>query len=327
MTQATAFRAGLVPEVTGPAALSVITAPAVLLADVSEFQPAVTDAVYLAWSKAIVIRAAYGSRTDNAWYNGTRRAGLHAGGVRFLGIYQYLTAGEDPAVQAEALVRLLGDLQPGELPVCDLEEGTGDQAGRWAAWKAVITRAWPGCSPWLYSGLDFGEAHGLAPQWQAAYQPGEPGTPHKLWQFTSTYQVPGVGTCDCSVFHGTISELAAFGWPAQPVKEPEAEMTVQVCPVPLPAWAAAGGQGAVTVDLGTAGSCKEIRFSSDWSLGKAVQPELRVAVHSAKDGFTQIDQVKVPAAGRTVVTFKAGDADYVSVARANDSAAAVSAGA
>ncbi len=50
-----------------------VAGPHVLLADVSEFQAEVTDALYLAWSKAIVIRAAYGTRTDKAWFGGQRR--------------------------------------------------------------------------------------------------------------------------------------------------------------------------------------------------------------------------------------------------------------
>jgi hypothetical protein len=326
------FRAGTVPEVSGPAAMPAAAGLRVLLADVSEFQADITDAAYLNWSKAIVIRGLYGTTVDAAWYGGSRRAALHAGGVRFLGIYQYLTAGEDPAVQAEALVRLLGEPHPGELPVCDLEVGAGSQAARWAAWRAVITKAWPGISPWLYSGLDFGQAAGLDPEWVAAYQPGEPGGGHKLWQFTDSYTVPGVGLCDCSVFHGSIDELAAYGWNSPAVTNPiqETDMGVQVTGIPLPAWAAGktDGQEGVTVDLGRAGTYKEMWFSSDWSLGHGTQPELRVAVHSAAKGFTQVEQaLKVPAAGRLVLKFAAADVDYVSVARASNSAAVVSAGA
>lgn len=323
------FRAGTVPEVTALAAAPG-TGPRVLLADVSQFQPDITDTAYLAWSPAIVVRGMYGTAVDAAWYGGARRAGLHSAGIRFLGIYQYLTASQDPAAQAEALVRLLGKLQPGELPVCDLEEGAGSQAARWAAWRAVIMQAYPGITPWLYSGLDFGEAAGLNPEWVAAYQPGEPGTGHKLWQFTDSFPVPGVGTCDCSVFHGSIGELAAYGWkpPAEP--SPSEETGMQVTGIPLPAWDAVKGapQGAVTIDLGKAGTYKEMWFSSDWSLGHAAAPALRVAVHSAAKGFTQIEAaLKVPVTGRLVLGFAAADVDYVSVARAGNSAAAVSAGA
>jgi GH25 family lysozyme M1 (1,4-beta-N-acetylmuramidase) len=187
---------------------------AVLLADVSEFQPDVSDKAYLAWSKAIVIRAAYGaSHVDRAWYGGQRRALLLEGGARFLGIYQYLVAGQDAGAQARALVSILGGrLNPGEVVICDLEEGSGSQRGRLAAWSEVISSEL-GMKPWSYSGLNFGQAAGIAPvDWVAAYQRSEPAGSHRLWQFTDGFAVPGVGTCDCSVFHGTIDQLAALAY-------------------------------------------------------------------------------------------------------------------
>jgi hypothetical protein len=207
------FRAG--GEVRGIPAL---TSPAVMLADVSEFEPQVNDPVYLAWSKAIIIRALYGSQHDDAaWYGGQRRDLLHAGGARFLGIYAYITAGEDAAVQAHALVSLLGHLRPGEKLIADLEEGDGNQAARWRQWSAVITAAYGAqASPWLYSGLDYAASHGLSPEWTAAYQGTEPAAPHLLWQFSDAYPVPGVGLADCSVFRGTIDQLAAYGWQEAP---------------------------------------------------------------------------------------------------------------
>ena len=53
----------------------------------------------------------------------------------------------------------------------------------------------------------------LAPvTWVAAYSTREPDPPHQLWQFTDAFYVPGVGTCDCSVFHGSIDELAALAY-------------------------------------------------------------------------------------------------------------------
>src|SRR5262249_28973664 len=52
-------------KTTGPAALAAEAVAAAsaktYLADVSEFQPQINDAKYLAWSKAIIIRAAYGA--------------------------------------------------------------------------------------------------------------------------------------------------------------------------------------------------------------------------------------------------------------------------
>lgn len=226
------FRAGRgsgeVREAAGPDTASALAAgPSVLLADVSEFQPDVADAAYLAWSKAIVIRAAYGAQhADLAWYGGQRRALLHQGGARFIGIYQYLVAGQDAVAQAKAFCSLVGVLQPGEKMICDLEEGSGSQAGRWNAWAQVV-RDQLGDDPWLYSGLFFGQSAGIAPvDWVAAYQRTEPSAQHTLWQFTDAYAVPGVGTCDCSVFHGTIDQLAALAnGGTQPVPPPVTSWT------------------------------------------------------------------------------------------------------
>lgn len=185
--------------------------PSVLLADISEFQPDISDAAYLAWSQAIVIRAAYGAQhADRAWFGGQRRELLHAGGAKFLGIYQYLVAGQDAAAQANQLCSLTGALAPGEKLICDLEEGSGNQSGRWKAWAQVV-RDRTGDDPWLYSGLNFASVHGLAPvHWVAAYQRTEPSVTHRMWQFADAFTVPGVGRCDCSVFHGTIDQLAAL---------------------------------------------------------------------------------------------------------------------
>jgi hypothetical protein len=88
-TKPVPFRAGRTkgPSI-GAVDLEALTAgPQVMCADISEFQPSIADATYLAWSKAIVIRALYGdAHDDGAWYGGARRAALHAGGAQFLGI-------------------------------------------------------------------------------------------------------------------------------------------------------------------------------------------------------------------------------------------------
>jgi len=191
-----------------------------LLADVSEFQPDINDAAYLAWSRAIVIRAAYGANHDDrAWYGGDRRKQLHDGGAQFLGIYQYIVAGQDVTAQAREFCRLVGTLRKGEYPLADWEEGAGNLAGRRAAWNHVVASEL-GFSPGGgYSGLFFARDHGLAPvEWIAAYQATEPAPPHLLWQFTDRFGVPGVGQADCSVYHGPVTDLAAhaFGGPVQP---------------------------------------------------------------------------------------------------------------
>jgi len=187
------------------------TGPVTYVCDISEFQPDLADAAYLRWSKAIIIRAAYGDQhDDNAWYGGARRLLLHENGVAFLGIYQYLVAGQDPAAQARELIRLLGTLRPGEKIIADIEEGTGNLYQTWTTWADIIHDAL-GDWPWRYSGLYFAADHGMAPvDWLADYTSIEPGVPHKLWQFTDSFNAPGAGVVDCSLFHGTVAELAAW---------------------------------------------------------------------------------------------------------------------
>jgi hypothetical protein len=213
------FRAGRTGE-TPPlaaaaahlAAPSAASSQVVLMADCSEFQPDIHDATYLRWSKAIVIRALYGTRTDKAWFGGARRDALHAGGARFIGIYAYIRGDQDVTAQAKALISLLGTLRPGEKLIADIEEGPGSQQARWVTWAKAVN-AGLGDPPWDYSGLNYAAAHGLQPvTWVAAYQHTEPPVTHKLWQFTDAFTVPGVGTADCSVFHGSIDDLAALAY-------------------------------------------------------------------------------------------------------------------
>lgn len=195
----------------------------VLLADVSEFQPDIDDAKYLAWSKAAGIRAAYGDQHDDkAWFGGARRTALHAGGVRFLLIYQYLVAGQDGAAQADAMHRLVGKLQKGEVLVADFEEGAKPELTAW--YNRMLALGYPDRYLWTYSGLFFGGEQGALPvQWLAAYQNDEPTSAHVLWQFSPSFAVPGIGTADCSVYHGTMDQLATLGYPgdAVPVKVPD----------------------------------------------------------------------------------------------------------
>jgi hypothetical protein len=206
------FRAGRPAGATLTLAHEAAVMPGVvLLADVSEFQPDIADAAYLRWSKAIVIRALYGTRVDRAWFGGARRDALHAGGARFIGIYAYIT-GQDITAQAKALISLLGKLRPGEKIIADIEEGTGNQQARWVTWAKAVHAAL-GDPPWDYSGLNYAAAHGLQPvTWVAAYGTREPDPPHQLWQFTDAFTVPGVGVCDCSVYHGNIDQLAALAY-------------------------------------------------------------------------------------------------------------------
>ena len=206
--------------------MAALAGPVTYMADISEFQPDIADSVYLAWSKAVAIRALYGDAHDDAaWYGGARRAALHAGGARVVLIYQYLVAGQDGAAQARAFHALVGAIRPGEVFIADFEEGSHAMLTGW--YNEMLALYGPGIGPylWTYTGLNFGYTTGALPvQWLADYTSIEPGSPHTLWQFTDAYQVPGVGAArpggpprgaaDCSVFHGSIDELAALAYSA-----------------------------------------------------------------------------------------------------------------
>ena len=97
-----------------------------------EWHSNIDDAAYLAWSRAVVIRAAYGSQHDDkAWYGGQRRALLHRGGAAFVGMYMYLVAGQDGGAQAQAFHRIVGPIQPGEVFIADFEEGSHAMLTAW----------------------------------------------------------------------------------------------------------------------------------------------------------------------------------------------------
>jgi hypothetical protein len=229
------FRAGRVSgEQSGYLTLSVAEAVAAgaktVLCDCSEFQSNIDDAIYLAWSRAIVIRSLYGSsHTDKAWYGGARRSALHQGGARFVGIYAFLVAGQDGAAQARAFHSLVGAIQPGEVFIADCEQGTKAMLTAW--YNEMVKLYGNGIKPylWTYTGLSFGQDAGLLPvQWIAAYQSAEPSTPHTLWQFSEAYAVPGVGTADCSIYHGTIDQLAALAYGGHQLNPVEEDMTPAV---------------------------------------------------------------------------------------------------
>jgi hypothetical protein len=161
-----------------------------------------------------MIRALYGdAHTDGAWYDGARRADLHAAGIQFLGIYQYLVASQSGAAQAQAFHRLVGPIQKGEVFVADFEEGSKSMLTAWYNEMKALYGSGISNYLWTYTGLSFGQSAGVLPvQWIADYTSKAPSTPHTLWQFTDSYNVPGIGTCDCNQYAGTIAQLAALGW-------------------------------------------------------------------------------------------------------------------
>ncbi len=195
----------------------------VLLPDLSEFQPRADMAgIKRVNGGAAIIRACYGDAHPDKVFRQLRAAATTAG-YAFLGIYQYLRAGQDMTSQARAFCGIVGTLGPHEVPVLDLEEGTGSQFDRAGLWLGHVA-AHLGKAPWLYSGEFFAKEHGLAPifdgpdihTWVAAYRGTEPALGHTLWQSTNgtvganITDWPGAGRCDTSIYHGTLAQLAAL---------------------------------------------------------------------------------------------------------------------
>jgi len=190
----------------------------VKLPDVSEFQsPASGNAPNWAGIKsqnggAAIIRVGYG----NAHLDGmlvSNRSAIKSLNYPFCGLYQYLRAGQDVPSQANAFIDWIGpSLNEGEIPILDLEEGSGDQSGRANQWLGLID--------------------------DAAYQASEAGLlPHTLWQSTdgqvgaNQTDWSGCGSVDTSIYHGSLADLAALGWhkptAASPLPLPEEEMQIQ----------------------------------------------------------------------------------------------------
>jgi hypothetical protein len=206
------------------------------LPDVSEFQcPADGNAPNWAGIKsanggAAVIRVGYGNaHLDKMLVS--NRAKIKSLKFGFCGLYMYLRANQDVPSQAKAFTGWIGPtLNPGEIPILDLEEGTGNQWARATQWFGIIDAAYHLASlplnerSWLYSGQSFAVSAGLAPvfrsarhTWVAAYQASEAGLlPHTLWQSTdgkvgaNRTNWPGAGHCDTNVYHGTLAQLAAL---------------------------------------------------------------------------------------------------------------------
>jgi hypothetical protein len=228
----------------------------VKLPDVSEFQaPANGNAPDWAGIKsqnggAAIIRVGYGSaHLDEMLVS--NRAKIRSLNFGFCGLYQYLRADQDVTSQASAFISWIGpDLNPGEIPILDLEEGSGDQSSRANQWFGIIDDAYHLASlplsqrSWLYSGQDFAVSAGLTPiydsahrTWVAAYTDSDTGLlPHTLWQSTNGQiganktDWSGCGFCDTSLYDGTLAGLSALGWQPpthQSLLLPEEEMQIQ----------------------------------------------------------------------------------------------------
>lgn len=207
------------------------------LPDVSEFQsgPSTPD-----WSGikhqnggAGICRVGYGTSHLDRMFVANYTAMKHLE-FPFIGLYQYIVAGQDIGAQARSFCNWVGPpsaVHPGTVFMCDLEEGVGNQASRANAWFAAVDHFYGlDAQPlpvrsWLYAGASFAVSAGMAGifssqrrTWVASYGAHEPQLGHTLWQSTdgqvgsSITAWAGCGRIDTSIYHGTLAQLASMGW-------------------------------------------------------------------------------------------------------------------
>jgi hypothetical protein len=131
-----------------------------------------------------------------------------------------------------------------------------------------------------------------------------------IWQWSETAVWNGRPT-DRNAFKGTLTQLGdlvATGSiiPAEPAAAAAEEDDMQQI---------ASGNGQETIIAFLRGSRSWIAFACDASRTRAPAPVLRVAVHSASSGMSQVDTVTMPISGKHTVDFTAKDVDFLSVVR------------
>ena len=137
------------------------------------------------------------------------------------GAYQFFEPSEDAAAQADLVVRAVGQLGPGDLPVVlDVETATPTPDEIWTWVNAV--QAGTGKTPMIYAGwglwnqwIPQGGFESL-PLWVANYGVNCPGLPANwggwsFWQYADNTGVPGIsGNVDGDVFNGSLQDLQNF---------------------------------------------------------------------------------------------------------------------
>ncbi len=136
------------------------------------------------------------------------------------GGYQFFEPGEDEVAQANVVVKAVGKLGNGDLPVMADVEAAGGQAPATVAAKLrhwlQIVEAGTGKRPWIYTGAYFWQDHvgdttfGQYPLVIAAYGPVCPTIPNGWSNWTAWQYSDGNGTLDHDVFNGSLAALQAF---------------------------------------------------------------------------------------------------------------------
>ncbi|MGO8957458.1 MAG: GH25 family lysozyme [Streptosporangiaceae bacterium] len=129
-----------------------------------------------------------------------------------------------------------------------------------------------------------------------------------VWQWTETAHWNGQ-LVDRNAFKGNVAQLRALittGSTATPGPRADEEDDMQQL---------VNGGGQETIISFQRGSKSWVAFACDASRTKSPAPVLRVAVHSASRGMSQVDTVPMPVSGKHTVSFTAKDVDFISVVR------------
>lgn len=185
------------------------------LSDVSAYQPGIDWSAYRAGGRrAVIIKATEGTTYVSEEFV-AQRDGAHGVGLDLVGIYHFARPG-DVQAQVRHFLNAVGTLRPGEVPVLDAEVDGLSEA--WCREWLSTVQASTGRQPllyasWSYWGYMLGSMTDF-PLWIAAYGPYDPRgeVPNcRLWQYTDSAPVPGIGECDDSLFVGSEADLLAMG--------------------------------------------------------------------------------------------------------------------
>lgn len=230
------------------------------------------------------------------------------------GAYHFLVPSVDATKQASFFVAMLATagLKPTDILVCDSETAG---ASTEAATKAFLDRVRALCphNPILvYASLDF--LPGIAtsdsyPLWLADYTSSAPAsvTPWPTWMF---WQHSDNGV-DQDYFNGSAAELTAWIQSYQPETTTEdTDMNSGYIPA---------GDATHVISF-TKGQFSEIAFFCDPTLSGKTANSLRVAMHSASKGFSQIDTMSASSAKVVIGPFGMTDVEAISIQRTDQAA-------
>ncbi len=202
--------------------------------DVSEHQGAVDwPAVRASGRRFAIARAGLGSRADATFARNW--AGMRAAGL-LRGAYLYVLPEQDPVAQATLVMRAVGRLGPGDLPVAlDVEKmppGVPPPSVYAARLAVLVTavREGTGREPMIYTGAHYwprwvqSDAFAALPLWHPQYAEvrcpsiAHPWRAWAFWQTSERGRVPGVRTpVDLDVFNGDLASLEALAGGAVPL--------------------------------------------------------------------------------------------------------------